>query len=62
MQKIKRQIRVKAVSDMSLMRQSELCILAVDERIRGVLQSESTSKGKGKRQRDNQKSSISKEL
>ena len=40
---------MKVVSDMSLMRQSELRILAVDDRIRGVLQSESTSKGKGKK-------------
>ena len=40
--------KVKMVSDMSLMRQSELRTLAVDDRIRGVLQSESTSKGKGK--------------
>ena len=35
---------------MSLMRRSDLCILAVDDRIRGVLQSESTSKGNGKNQ------------
>ena len=40
--------KVKVVSDMPLMRQSDLCILAVDDRIRGVLQSESTSKGNGK--------------
>ena len=45
---------------MSFMRQSELCILAVDDRIRGVLQSESTSKGKGKKSKGKPKSSISK--
>ena len=39
---------VKVVSDMSLMSPSELQQIAVDDRIRGVLHSESSSKGKGK--------------
>ena len=39
---------VKVVSDMSLMNPSELRQMAVDDRIRGVLHSESSSKGKGK--------------
>ena len=39
---------VKVVSDMSLMNPSELRQMAIDDRIRGVLHSESSSKGKGK--------------
>ena len=43
--------KVKVVSDMSMLKPSECWKMADDDRIRGVLQSESSSKGKGERQR-----------
>ena len=39
--------KTKLLNDM-LMKPSELCKMAVDDRIRGMLKSESSHKGKGK--------------
>ena len=40
--------KTKLLSDMSLMKPSELWKMAVDDRVRSLLKSESSQKGKGK--------------